>query len=159
MKSIQRQLYQAILLCFFATVTLQGQVERIITLEVNTADIQNPNVNDFCRFEGQDPEVSNEDYTIVANVDDVIIWRGISTSSPEDRVEIRAINHEGDRGGRDIFGANRIDGEDGVVRAIILNTTDEGADYKYKIQFWVFNNGTRKGGTFSIDPKIKVVGR
>jgi hypothetical protein len=139
--------------------SLQGQVERVVTLEVNTTDISNPNVNDFCNFLGQDPEVSNEDYTIEANVGDIIIWRGVSTSSPRDSVEIWAINHQGDRGGRDIFGANRLDGEDGEVRGTILNTTEEGADYKYNIQFRVYIDGQRKRGNFNIDPKIKVVGQ
>ena len=159
MKSIQKSLYLALILILITTASLQAQVERVITLEVNTEEIRNPNVNDFCRFQGQAPDVSNEDYTVVANVGDVIIWRGISLSSPEDYVEIRAINHEGSRGGRDIFGQNRIDGENCEVRATVLNTTDEGADYKYKIQFRVFVDGSQKEGTFNIDPKIKVVGR
>ncbi|MDX1332523.1 MAG: hypothetical protein R3252_05800 [Robiginitalea sp.] len=152
--------YFLALLCFSLFFpTLRAQEEHIITLEVNTADIQNPNVNDFCRFQGQDPEVSNEDYTIEARVGDVVIWRGVSTSSPEDVVEIRAINHQGDRGGRDIFGQNQLRGENGQVIGTILNTTEEGADYKYLLQFWVYNNGTRRGGTFNIDPRIRVIGQ
>ena len=125
------------LLPVFLLTNLQAQTERVITLEVNTADIENPNVNDFCNFLGQDPEVSNEDYTIEANIGDVIIWRGVSTSSPDDRVEIRAINHQGNRGGRDIFGSNRLGGQNGEVRGTILNRTEDGTDYKYKIQFRV----------------------
>ena len=148
------------LLCFslfFAG--LRAQEEHVIILEVNTAEIENPNVNDFCRFQGQDPEVSNEDYTIEARVGDIVIWRGVSTSSPDDVVEIRAINHQGDRGGRDIFGQNVLQGENGQVLGTILNTTEEGADYKYLLQFWVYNNGTRRGGTFNIDPRIRVIGQ
>lgn len=147
-----------ILLFCWVTISLQGQVEHVIILEVNTADIENPNVNDFCSF-GQGPEISNEDYTIEANVGDTVIWQGVSTSSPNDSVEIRTINHQGSRGGRNIFGSNRLTGENGEVRGLILNTTEEGADYKYKIQFRVYNNGTRRRGTFNIDPKIKVIGR
>jgi hypothetical protein len=145
-------------LCFSLFSTgIQAQEEHVITLEVNTAAIENPNVNDFCRFQGQAPEVSNEDYTLEARVGDVVIWRGISISSPDDIVEIRAINHQGDQGGRDIFGQNQLQGENGQVTGRILNTTEEGTEYKYLLQFWVYNNGTRRGGTFNIDPRIRVI--
>lgn len=148
------------ILCFSLFLAgLYGQEEHVITLQVNTADIQNPNVNDFCSFVGQEPGVSNEDYTIVASVGDVVIWRGVSSSSPDDVVEIRAINHQGDRGGRNIFGQNQLQGENGQVVGTIQNTTEEGADYKYQLQFWVYNNGTRRGGTYNIDPRIKVIGQ
>jgi len=148
------------LLCFSLFFTsLSAQEEHEIILEVNTAEIQNPNINDFCRFQGQDPEVSNEDYTIEARVGDVVIWRGVSTSSPDDIVEIRAINHQGDQGGRDIFGQNVLPGENGQVTGTIVNTTEAGTEYKYLLQFWVYNNGTRRGGTFNIDPRIRVVGQ
>ncbi|MEJ2585309.1 MAG: hypothetical protein P8Z38_09785 [Robiginitalea sp.] len=159
MKTCHPYSYVAILCLSLFFTTTNAQEQHVITLEVNTAEIQNPNVNDYCSFMGQDPEVSNEDYTIVAGVGDVVIWRGVSTSSPEDVVEIRAINHQGDRGGRDIFGQNQLQGENGQVIGTILNTTEEGADYKYQLQFWVYNNGTRRGGTFNIDPKIKVISR
>lgn len=148
-----------ILLPTLLVTNLQAQTERVITLEVNTAEIENPNVNDFCRFLGQEPGVSNEEYTIEANLGDIIIWRGVSTSSPEDRVEIRAINHQGNRGGRDIFGSNQLRGDNGEVRGTIINRTEEGTVYKYKIQFRVYNDGNRRRGTFNIDPKIRVVGR
>ena len=138
---------------------LSAQTERVIILEVNTTDIENPNVNDFCNFQGQDPQVSNEDYTVEANLGDTIIWRGVSTSSPDHTVEIRAINHQGNRGGRDIFGSNKLSGENGEVRGTIINRTEAGTDYKYKIQFRVYIDGSRKRGTFNIDPKIRVVGQ
>jgi hypothetical protein len=160
MKINQKHLF-LLLLCFsLFSPGLRAQEEHVITLEVNTADIENPNVNDFCRFQGQDPEVSNEDYTIDARVGDIVIWRGVSTSAPDtDVVEIRAINHQGDQGGRDIFGQNVLRGENGQVIGTILNTTEEGTEYKYLLQFWVYNNGTRRGGTFNIDPRIRVIGQ
>lgn len=148
------------ILCFsLLSAGVQAQEEHVITLLVNTAEIENPNVNDFCRFEDQKPEESNEDFTIVARVGDIIIWRGESTSSADDVVEIRAINHQGDRGGRDIFGQNQLQGENGQVTGTIINTTEEGTEYKYMLQFRVYNNGTRRGGTFNIDPRIRVIGQ
>ena len=159
MKTISAPRIFLFLMPLLLLTNLRAQTERVITLEVNTTDIENPNVNDFCNFQGQDPQVSNEDYTIEANLGDIIIWRGVSTSSPEHTVEIRAINHQGNRGGRDIFGDNRLGGENGEVRGTILYRTEAGTDYKYNIQFRVYIDGSRKRGTFNIDPKIRVVGQ
>ena len=128
-----------------------------IVLQVNTREIENPDINRSCTF-GQAADTANEDYTITARVGDTIVWSGVSSDAPsEDRVEIRTINHRGDREGRDIFGSNLLRGENGVVRGVILNSTAGGPDYKYNLQFRVFNNGNRRGGNFNIDPKIKVV--
>lgn len=159
MKTNKPCLVLAFLLVAFFMTRAQAQEEHVIILEVNTAEIQNPNVNDYCTFQGKDPATSNEDYTITARVGDIVIWRGVSISSPDDVVEIRAINHQGDRGGRDIFGQNQLQGDNGQVLGTILNTTEEGTDYKYQLQFWVYNNGTRRGGTFNIDPRIRVIGQ
>lgn len=134
---------------------LFAQQEHYVTLSVNTAEIQNPNVNDYCNF-GQPEGIANEEFTIEANVGDTIIWRGISVSSPGDVVLIEAINHEGNRAGRDIFGSNVLQGQNGEVRGTILYSTAGGADYKYKLSFRVIQNGEPRGGMFHIDPKIRV---
>lgn len=130
----------------------------MVTVFVDTGQIRNPNVNDFCNF-GQEEGISNEDYTIQANVGDTIVWRGVSSTNPEDQVLIVSINHQGDRGGRDIFGQNRLQGEDGVVRGTIQFDTEGQDDYKYMLSFRVLNNGEPREGVFNIDPKIKVGGR
>ena len=141
---------------FFFGSLLHGQTQHIITLKVNTSEIEPPDIGAYCTF-GQPANVSNEEFTIVVSVGDEVVWQGVSSSNPEDRVEIRAINHQGERGGRDIFGANRLPGQDGVVRGTVLNTTETGADYKYQLQFRVYNNGSQRGGTYIIDPKIRVI--
>ena len=135
-----------------------AQTERVITLYVNTSDIQNPNLNDYCNF-GQEEGISNEEYTVEANVGDTIVWVGVSTSNENDQVLIESINHQGDQGGRDIFGQNRLSGEGGEVRGVIQSSTEGEADYKYMLSFRVLNNGEPRGGVFNIDPKIKVIGR
>jgi hypothetical protein len=131
-----------------------AQTERVITLTVNTPEIDDQNINDQCTF-GQPAEISNEDFTIEAAVGDTIVWQGY-TEATGDQVLIESINHEGDRGGRDIFGQNTLQGEDGVVRGTILSTTEEGADYKYKITFRVIREGNNRRGVYHIDPKIRV---
>jgi hypothetical protein len=156
MKSIKIILL-AVLSCVWVG-HLSAQQEIVITLNVDTGEITAPTIDQFCNF-GQEEGISNEEYTIEAEVGDTIVWRGISTSSDQDQVLIVSINHQGDRGGRDIFGENRLEGTDGVVRGTILNGTEEGTDYKYMLSFRVLNNGEARGGLFNIDPKIKVVYR
>lgn len=133
----------------------QAQQEIIIMLYVDTREVRNPNVNDYCSF-AQPAEIPNEEYTVEASVGDTIIWKGVSRTHPEDRVLITAINHQGDKGGRDIFGQNRIPGENGEVRGTILNDPGDGLDYKYMLSFRVLNNGDPRPGEFNIDPKIRV---
>ena len=156
MKSLRA--LSVVILALFSSGQVLAQTEHVITLNVNTSDIQNPNLNDYCNF-GQEEGISNEDYTIVASVGDTIIWRGVSSSSDNDEVLIVSINHQGNQGGRDIFGRNRLQGEDGEVRAVIQASTEDEEDYKYMLSFRVLNNGERRGGVFNIDPKIRVVGR
>lgn len=141
-------------LLFFAQFAA-GQQVREIVLYVDTGNIQNPNVNDFCNF-GQPADISNEDFTTDANVGDTIVWRGISSTNPGDQVLIESINHEGDRGGRDIFGQNVLPGENGMVQGVVRNSTAGGPPYKYKITFRVLNNDEPRQGVYNIDPKIRI---
>ncbi len=146
-------LFSVILILFAQFVT--GQQVREIVLRVDTGNIQNPNVSDFCNF-GQAPEISNVDFTTDANVGDTIVWRGVSSTNPNDQVLIESINHEGDKGGRDIFGQNRLAGENGVVQGVVRNSTEGEAPYKYKLTFRVLNSGEPRQGVYNIDPKIRV---
>jgi hypothetical protein len=147
-----------VILAVFSSGQVLAQTEHVITLYVNTSDIQNPNLNDYCDF-GQDEGISNEDYTIEVSVGDTIVWVGQSNSNDNDQVLIESINHQGDQGGRDIFGQNVLRGENGEVRGTIQFSTEGQADYKYMLSFRVLNNGEPRGGVFNIDPKIRVVGR
>ena len=77
--------------------------EIVVTLFVDTQSIQKPNDSAYCNF-GQADGVSNEEFTIVANVGDTITWRGVSSSAPStDVVSVVAINYEG---GKNVFGSN-----------------------------------------------------
>lgn len=135
-----------------------AQTDRTITLYVNTAEIVKPDVNSFCDF-GQSDGSSNEDFTIIAEVGDTIIWKGESTSSGDDIVNITAINHQG---GKNIFDRNVLNGNgdspETVSGEVLYKTVDENGNknYKYTIFFTVSNNGQIRNGKFQIDPKIQV---
>jgi hypothetical protein len=136
-----------------------AQENHIITLYVNTDEILKPNVNPYCDF-GQTDGSSNENYTITANIGYTIIWRGKSTSSSEDRVNITSINH---RGGKNVFDRNVINGNgadpEEVMGTILYTTIDKKGKkdlYKYTIKFTVYNNGVKRNGMFQIDPKLRV---
>jgi len=115
-----------------------------VTLYVNTAEINNQNISATCNF-GQETGIKNEDYTIVVNVGDTIIWEGVSSSSENDIVGITKIKFEE---GTKIFDKDVLEGTSTVVGTTI-GTTDK--DEKYKISFKV--NGS---STYSIDPKIQI---
>ena len=126
----------------------------IITLYVDTANIENGNIDDTCNF-GQDQDVSNIDYTIQVNKGDIVMWRGVSTSSAEDMVQITSINYQG---GARVFDKNVLTDSQqspGVVVGTV-NLGKEGDEEKYTVSFKVFNNGTQRNGTFHIDPKLQI---
>lgn len=130
---------------------IQAQETHTITLYVDTSDITKSNANSVSNF-GQDPSISNEDYTVDVNLGDQVIWQGVSSSSDNDVVEIVSINYEG---GARVFDKNTIKGSDGTVSAVV-SAGKKGDEEKYTINFRVIRNGKRLSGTFKIDPKIRV---
>lgn len=157
MKNLKQSLIIIVAVCLLFTTVGKAQAPEthIITLQVNTTDIKKPKVNDFANF-GQSDDVSNENFTINVRKGDIIIWKGVSSSAPDtDLVSISAINHEG---GVNVFGQNVLKGN-GEVPELVIGTVingNPGDEEKYKLSFKVFVNGTKKNGTFHIDPKIKV---
>jgi len=129
-----------------------AQDEHVIILEVNTAEIKKPDASLYCRFEGQNPEIAVEDYTIHVKNGDIIRWQGVSTSSEGDVVSITSINYHG---GKNLLGVNVLKGDEGVVIGTVQNGA-VGDEEKYTVSFKVTNNGVKRNGTFLIDPKIKV---
>ncbi len=142
-------------ICFsFGTATNTPTVHEI-TLYVDTGAITSDNVNQVSNF-GQERGISNVDFTTVVKPDDIVLWKGVSSTAPEtDEVLISAINHEG---GARVFGKNTLKdtGQNpGVVVGVVSDGKD-GDEEKYKISFKVKNNGEKRNGTFHIDPKIQV---
>ncbi len=144
-------------LCLFSLLLLVsgtgfGQATHLITLNVDTNTISNPNPAASCYFTvGEGTNVldnsSVEAFTIYADVGDIIIWQGVSTVS-EDPVNIKMIKYSN---GPRIFSEEETTG-DNTVEAIVVRDTRNQSDYKYQIYFDVIRSGAR----FKIDPKIKV---
>ena len=157
MKTKNSLLLLCAILLFSVTGNTYSQAKVItITLFVNTASVDSQNTDQTCNF-GQAEGISNQNFTVEANIGDTIIWRGESTSSPSDIVNITAINHEG---GKNVFDQNRLGGN-GQTPELVIGTVVTGApgdEDKYKVSFKVLNNGSRRNGTFHIDPVIKVGG-
>lgn len=152
MKTTNRILFLfALLFCSLNYVTL-AQTEHTVTLNVNTGEIVKPDISPYCNF-GQASDVTNEDFTIYVRNGDTIRWVGVSTSSENDGVEIHSINYQG---GKNVLGANVLNGVDGVVTGTVTNAQG-GDEEKYIVFFKVFNNGTQRNGMFQIDPKVKIV--
>lgn len=128
----------------------------VITLYVDTARIDTQKVNAFSNF-GQAAGISNEEFTVEANVGDTITWRGVSANAPStDVVNIVSINYEG---GKNIFDQNilKSNGQSPeTVSGVAKTKTEDGKKYKYKISFTVLNSGRKRNGTFHIDPKIEI---
>jgi hypothetical protein len=133
----------------------QGQIEPknvIVTLNVNTGQIDNRNLAATCNF-GQAEGITNEDFTIEVNVGDSITWVGVSSSSPgTDLVNITKIKHAK---GKDIFGKDLLPGNKKNISGKVLTRATGEETYKYEISFTVTNNGVKRNGTFHIDPKIQ----
>ncbi|MEN8125723.1 MAG: hypothetical protein ABFR32_11405 [Bacteroidota bacterium] len=142
---------------------------KAITLEVNTAEINQGNIEECCHFEGQIKGSPNKEFTTQAEVGDMIIWNGVSTTSENDLVNITFINWED---GKEIFGKRQLKGNDDepelVVGKVLHNTLENDVDqneneihnnFKYKISFTVKKYGEENidgFDTYKIDPKIQV---
>lgn len=130
-----------------------------ITLYVNTAEITQGTTDKYASFR-QPYYITNEDYTTYVEEGDIVIWRGVSITDTLDIVNIKRIQHEA---GRLLLGKNVIQGNGGepeLVVGLIKDDPDPEAmgpkEEKYKIMFEVYNNGTKRNGTFQIDPKLKI---
>ena len=151
MRNTKTKLSILIIAFLMVPICLLAQQTRVVNLSVNTAEIENTSIADNSSF-GQTDDTSNEDYTIVVQLGDTIVWRGLSSSNPTDHiVNIKSINHVG---GARLFDRNVLNGDGGTPERVIGIITEgrSGDEKKYNIFFRLSN----KPGTFIIDPKIKV---
>ncbi|MGB5377692.1 hypothetical protein [Muriicola sp.] len=150
-----------LLLCCSTFGIAQGS--NIVTLNVNSNEINSENVLQSCFFtwekpdgtistSGSGPEL--QEWLITVDESEIIEWKGKSSSSEDVVVNIIQIKRES---GTKIFNGNILKGNgdpsgEKIRAKPSKKTNSEDGDYKYKIKFKV------KGvnGTFRIDPKIKV---
>jgi len=153
--------FLVLMLCFSTFIIAQGS--NIVTLNVNSNEINRGNVLQSCFFTWEKPDgtVSTsgsgaeiEEWLITVDESEIIEWKGISSSSEDVVVNIIQIKRES---GTKIFNGNILRGNrdpsgEKIRAKPSKKTNSEDGDYKYRIKFKV------KGvsGTFGIDPKIKV---
>ena len=122
-----------------------------ITLHVDTGSINQQNIDATTHF-GQ-VGFPNKDFTTFVELGDNIIWRGVSSSSPdEDIVKIKKIKY---KKGSKILNELDLIGETSVVGKVKKGKPGK-VEY-YSLQFTVFNNGIKRNGIFTIDPKLEVI--
>ena len=153
MKKISKTFSLLIFILLFFCNTSIAQETIYLTLNVDTAQLSSQDTHQYCYFDGQSESVDTRDFTINANIGDVIVWKGVSTTSEADIIKITSINYHG---GTNVFGQNKIKGVNGVVTGNISKDTAGKPDFKYTISFKVISNGSARPGTFLVDPKIKV---
>lgn len=142
------------MVCFF--LNTYGQERHTITLTCQSAELTSENINDYCTF-GQSSSVPNKDYTIEAQVSDVILWNGKYAEPGQGYIDIVSVDFES---GVNIFKDRHVldkdDGlPDGTIVAIVKKG-ENGDELKYKITFDAYNSEGDIISRFKIDPKIKV---
>ena len=154
----------ALAILLFGSTVSYAQGTNVVTLNVNTNDINGDNVLDECSFTWEDPDGNIipsgsgpelEDWLITIDLNSDIEWRGISSSEDNKIVNIIHIKHESGTpifNGKTLKGDRNPNGEKVRGKPNKKTNDEEGGDFKYNIKFKV--KGVR--GTFNIDPKIKV---
>lgn len=135
----------------------------VVTLYVNTAEINNGNIDEYANF-GQPDSISNKDYTTHVRKGDIVIWKGVSASDPLDIVNIASINHQG---GPEFFNKNLLKGNGGDKEGnneVVVGVVTKGPEMKngtlldkekYVLHFKVKRNGKPQVQPHKIDPYIK----
>jgi hypothetical protein len=140
-----------------------AQGTNIVTLNVDTDDINDSNVLEKCFFTWEKPDgtistsasgAALEDWLITINITEIVEWKGSATTDDNVIVDIIRIKRESGTpifSGRTLRGNNDPSGEKIRAKPDRI-TNDQNGDFKYTIKFRV--KGMR--GSFDIDPKIKV---
>ncbi|MFO7744805.1 MAG: hypothetical protein R6V36_05415 [Psychroflexus sp.] len=132
------------------TTLVSAQTTHTILLTCDTSNITKDNVNDVCSF-GQEPDVSNVDFTTDVSLDDFVVWIGETTNS-NSSIELHSINYQG---GKNVFNKNVLTDDNGTVTGKVVDGLPGDVE-KYVLKFRVFINGSRLPGIFDIDPRIRI---
>lgn len=144
------------LLCSFG---MRAQENHTVALYVDTEAIQtntpDPDLGRVCNF-GQGASVSNEDYLIEVNANDIIKWVGVAQNGT-DIVNIEMIRYSH---GPNPFpnGRRDIPGVGAPGKSVTAQVTEgTGRDScKYIVMFTVIRNGEPLNRMFNIDPRLRV---
>lgn len=138
-----------VLVCLYAF-SGRAQQTHTITLYVDTEKVSIRNIEATCNFR-QGPDISNENFTVYVKKGDTLIWKGVSTSSEDDKVDIKSIVY---KSGTNFFDSTVLKDIGGVVTGVIVKgETDEYE--KYDLYFKVYRNGRWLSTDFPIDPKLR----
>jgi len=141
-------------------ITIYSSNVHVITLYVNTVQIENNDINEHATFRQPDT-ILNKDYTTHVRKGDIVVWKGESTSNPLDIVNITSINHQG---GPKLFGKNLLQGNKGD-NEVVVGVITEGPEMKdgtlldtekYDLHVTVKKNEEPRIYSDKIDPKIQV---
>lgn len=153
MKTTNKLLILIAILLFSVSSTFYGQSTHVITLHVDTDQLNAGNESaafSFSVSEGTNVEnIDNpETFTIFVNEEDTVIWEGTSLSGAT--VNIESITYSK---GTQIFGKQKHNGKmkNGKKKVEAKVKKDKkNAEYKYDIEFMIGKF------SFNIDPVIKV---
>jgi hypothetical protein len=149
MKTIPTLFFSTLLMLFSVNQAISQEKYEII-LSVDTDKFSIQNMDDTCSF-GQGDEICNECYTVEVEKGDTVIWKGKSSSSEEDTVEITSIKYSN---GTDLFNNKELRASNGEVTGTIAKG-NAGQYLKYDIYFKLYRSGNYIG-EFSIDPKLRM---
>lgn len=161
MKTIKRRIIlMGIALLTYCSVSLAQSI-RIVTLHIDTEELNNDNVDGAFSFSASEGTVvenidNPEAFTIVVFENDEIEWEGISTSGAIVDIDGIEIVEDTNKPNREkIFKKNKNPGKEAngkkKVKAKVKDKT-KGNAYKYFIRFSI------GAFSFEIDPVIKVSG-
>lgn len=152
MKTIKRHLILPVFLLLFLSENSLAQQLHTIVLNVNTELLTNKkDIDKYANF-GQEPGISNEDFTVLVNLNDDIEWVGVSSSAPGiDSVFITEIKH--DKKSK-LLNSDSIKGKK-VIKAKVDKGTSGDLE-KYQLWFSIKRQGEDESKSYPIDPVIRI---
>jgi hypothetical protein len=126
-----------------------------ITLYVNTDKLKYKKDTDkyeYVNF-GQNPKISNKDYTLEIAMNDDIEWVGVSTSSP--RVDIVFIKEIEFKKGEKILNKDILKGEKEIRGKVDKGKKGDQQFYSLYFEFLSKSNASNK--RFKIDPILRII--
>jgi hypothetical protein len=150
MKTIKRLLILTVFLLLFLSENSLAQQLHTIVLNVNTELLTDKkDIDKYANF-GQEVGISNEDFTVLVNLNDDIEWIGISSSAPGiDSVFIKKIKGVGKLMDKDQLEGNK------VVKGNV-SKGKSGEKEKYKLWFSIKRQGEDESKSYQIDPVIRI---